>query len=872
MKYVIFDTEKAKQILDTSTEIYLDDLSEQNSNMFGFDHVEVNPGKRLTQYDLKIKGNGIFSSGFILRLFGSSLIVERKLRFLSALFVIAWILLFLYTAICGYMMTDLYSDYTIEPGDIPILTGLIVLLAVTGIYFCLKTSVTKKIISAVVEEKIVRPSNQDAVESERKEQRMEDIVFYDEEIPDLSEMTDAEVNEYIDNIDPYDYLKHDDYAFTCDKNGIIQNGTFAGLRFDDTLKNGKPKNRKGVLLGYVLLQILVYVIFILGVILLNSDHFNWQMLIGFFAFSYPIINMITNRRAEKERKRVIDGNLRYQGLRFLGPNSKNSHLSRFYVYDDNGTVKIALFNDEKKKDNKKTAADYEPVIIYLDPDDPFYCIPVKNDTGHGKKISKILLPAVCVISFMFFAFSWHQKVLNDPVPNENYQNLYITYDDTSDPSKELIFEERNTPTYKWAADATAIYAYISFGYPDYITGQIITESDIDDWKKFLVNFWGINGRSSAKKTIERVIKYGHRSKYLKDLELDKDVQKAISVMKSDYGDKFTLEDTDNITEEYFEKNGISTSEFYKVKGAACAYMRFGEKGLDAYDYIRLIRVAFVSFKCGYLTQNEYMEFVSNFNEALKSEYSDFSEIHECYYYGEMFRLKKHSGYSDSTISNIRDGLDKAWREDVYAELNKDFSLVDNHDDIYYTMRAKAEKYSKSDEGKIELSDKLEDYTFEINGHVYQLPVDYDEMVAGGFTPDVDGDTIVKDGDSLFFKGLYMGNEYSMLDMAVLNDTGKDAKLRDLPINYVNGNIYRWNEYDKYTYKMAHGITLDKNNLKEVEKLYGPLTDPEDNVVPVGGGELYLHDYKLDSGYYEFLVQPTGDLAGIRICKYLDYEK
>ena len=221
MKYVIFDTEKAKQILDASTEFYLDDVSEQISNIFGFDRVEVNSGKRLTQYDLKIRGNGIFSAGFILKLFGSSLIVERKLRFLRGLFVTAWVLLFLYTAICGYMMTDLYQDYTIEPGDIPILTGLIVLLAGTMIYFCVKTSVTKKIITSVVEEKIVRPANQESIDLEREAERLGDIMFYDEKLPDISEMTDEEVEKYLDSVNPYDYLKQDNYAFTCDKNGII---------------------------------------------------------------------------------------------------------------------------------------------------------------------------------------------------------------------------------------------------------------------------------------------------------------------------------------------------------------------------------------------------------------------------------------------------------------------------------------------------------------------------------------------------------------------------------------------------------------------------------------------------------------------------
>ncbi len=439
----------------------------------------------------------------------------------------------------------------------------------------------------------------------------------------------------------------------------------------------------------------------------------------------------------------------------------------------------------------------------------------------------------------------------------------------ADDSEKVFYNEENTPTYIWATHATTIYAKLEFGYEDKLIGHIITDSDVDDWKSFLDNAWSISDRDSAKETIERMTNHGHKEKFREYIKSDKDVQTAIDSIATDFGSLNSVEDTDQVTEEYLKSKGIRTLTPDKVRGAALAYSRFGQKGLDGYDYLRLIRVTYISFKCGYLSQNEYMKLVEIFNDRLRVTYSNFKEIHETYYYGEMFRGEYGTVSNEEKNQSIRDAIAKIEKEGLYETIDKDYDMVDNHDDEYYKMVGKAEESNNIYESDIELSDNLEDYTFSINGRVYKLPLSYDEIVDGGFTPDTDGNYLVPAGESYYFKGSYMGNEYSKLDFAVLNDTDHDVKLADIPIILVNGNQFRWNQYRKYPYKIAGGIEIEYSTIDDVEKLYGPLNIPEDSTEDALGTTLYYYEYNFDSGWYRFIVQPNGEIAGIRMCKFLE---
>lgn len=141
---------------------------------------------------------------------------------------------------------------------------------------------------------------------------------------------------------------------------------------------------------------------------------------------------------------------------------------------------------------------------------------------------------------------------------------------------EYQYSEMLSSVYKFSTDVTSFYAYAEDGERYAVGGHYFQTSLRNDIKDFLENTWGITDMDTAHETIDNMLSYGHRAKFRSYVENDEDTQKAI---ERDYGDSFTFEDAVNIDEDYFEKNDISTDEFYRVKGAACAYVRFGEDGM-----------------------------------------------------------------------------------------------------------------------------------------------------------------------------------------------------------------------------------------------------------------------------------------------------
>ena len=250
-----------------------------------------------------------------------------------------------------------------------------------------------------------------------------------------------------------------------------------------------------------------------------------------------------------------------------------------------------------------------------------------------------------------------------------YGHLLVEYDDNGTYYYEAGFDRQNT-VYKWGADATSIYAYLENGESNIIAGH---EADdyYEETLEFLDKAWGITDRESAKEVIDRMLVYGHEVKFKVALE-DEDIAKAIDAIYEEYGDSFSYEDALSINEKFFKDHSISTRHFYEVKGAACAYARFGEDAMKGYDYLRLIRVVALSYECGYLTEEETYSLLYNMETELQNKFSSFKDIHECYYYGEMFRLATKKDSTTVTINDIVDTIDEMEADRFYNKIEKRF--------------------------------------------------------------------------------------------------------------------------------------------------------------------------------------------------------
>ena len=254
-------------------------------------------------------------------------------------------------------------------------------------------------------------------------------------------------------------------------------------------------------------------------------------------------------------------------------------------------------------------------------------------------------------------------------PNDNYQNILIAYNDygTFETMKSI---DVKSDIYKWGANLTSIYAYMEdFADPKVLTGHVVDSYIFDDTVEMLEVSWNITDRESAKEVIDKTITYGYQAKYRYLLE-DEYVQQLIEAIQEDYGDGFSYDDSLEIDEEYFKAHNIPTKYFYTVKGAACAYCRFSEDALIGYDYLRLVRMSYLAYQCGYITREECQQLLYNMETDLQNRYSSYSEIHECYYYGEMVRLGRSFDKAAEIVGDVETAIQTMSNSNYYNNIDK----------------------------------------------------------------------------------------------------------------------------------------------------------------------------------------------------------
>ena len=261
--------------------------------------------------------------------------------------------------------------------------------------------------------------------------------------------------------------------------------------------------------------------------------------------------------------------------------------------------------------------------------------------------------------------------LSDLEEDQNADRLFSRFDHYDPEPSDSDF--LNSSAYDFAAGVTSLYAYMEDGEADEIGGHALQFINDDEIKDYLSSTWNIESPEDADTIIDKLLRYGQRAYFKKIVKENKNVLKAVEAIKADYGYHFDIETSKEITPEYFKENGIHVSDFYAVKGAACAYVRFGENGLAAYDYERAIHIIALCYACDYISFDDYINYIANLDTTLQNQYKNFEDIHECYYYGEMFRLKKDSSYTDEDLTKIENAIDSMKDDGYYDTIDSIYS-------------------------------------------------------------------------------------------------------------------------------------------------------------------------------------------------------
>lgn len=680
---------KATEALEKYQRVSLDETEIQKLKLPKiFNRNQLTITKNAYDYSLSMIIGSVLYGDFTLTIdpYYKKLVARRRLSSWRVIFLLIWWVICIYTSVCGYMISDAYTEYQVEPGDYQILAGLILGLAVTMGINLLWTYGTSRLMQAYIEKYIIVARKGDAKQiaatkeflaqksgkTQRKEQQSEKaqvkktdaIITKNLETQHESKAQKTRLKDYDPNFkntsinNPYKYLENERYAFFCSESGIIQKTAFASLHFDDTL-------------------------------ILEDD----QTSSGFKLFK--------GIRNIRKNLQLIWHSQSYDAILLAKGNPEDSDSADVYAYkdpDDDNLVRVARDYNGLIRIRYNGETDPNGVCkVWISDEEPYQCFPgfgnetrLKLDLNVIKKKTKTLVNkdkikevtskkdfkkkswyVVWIIMLLILARTWF---VYGVAPNAGYKELLPEFDDTTyNASDPRHYDGNTTEEYRWAAHATSIYAKLLNGNPDVLCGTAVnTQQELDTYTAFLRLSWGIDSRSSAKEKLNKTIKYGYRAKYKTYVKSNSDVKKAIKAIKRDFGEDLTFGEVGAITADYFEKNHISTDEFLKVKAAACTYIRFGESGLDAYDYLRLIRTTYLCYKCGYLSRNEYLGFIAKLNDAMKYEYYGFEEIHECYYYGEMFRRKELNTDNLSTTNDIRSAINLMMDTGYYYKIDQEY--------------------------------------------------------------------------------------------------------------------------------------------------------------------------------------------------------
>lgn len=254
--------------------------------------------------------------------------------------------------------------------------------------------------------------------------------------------------------------------------------------------------------------------------------------------------------------------------------------------------------------------------------------------------------AVVVIALMFVYAGTHYVAYN-----QDADSLLISYDSKKAES-DLTFEDvKDDPTVRWIIDAYAIYVPFENGEYGELGGHSREDWDQERVKEYLSDWWGITNRTTATRTIRQVLKKGTRASYRHAFETY--LKKGYLSMDEDgYVDIISISE-------------IPEDEQCRAWVCYDAYGHLDTRGVDAWDYIRIMRITGLCYQCGYISLEECLDQCLPIAQRLQKEYGSFEEIFESYIYGYQF-WKNDS--NDDKIYFYRYAAEEAC-ENIQSEYN-----------------------------------------------------------------------------------------------------------------------------------------------------------------------------------------------------------
>lgn len=214
--------------------------------------------------------------------------------------------------------------------------------------------------------------------------------------------------------------------------------------------------------------------------------------------------------------------------------------------------------------------------------------------------------------------------------------------------KPASFEQRdvNSDTIRWMCSAYAIYSAYNDKSLEVVGGLA---GDDREWyreevKEALAGGWGIYDRKDVEDTLEDLLEEGHRKQYK---EAVSELKKA-EILELSSGEAMV---------EIAGYDSLSEEEVCKYQTAYEAYQKYGEKGIDGWDYCRALQILGDCYQAEYINLEECLDLSLPIAQELQKTYENWDGVAESYLYGYSFWKGERTDDYDSQ---------KRW--EVYEEL------------------------------------------------------------------------------------------------------------------------------------------------------------------------------------------------------------
>lgn len=245
--------------------------------------------------------------------------------------------------------------------------------------------------------------------------------------------------------------------------------------------------------------------------------------------------------------------------------------------------------------------------------------------------------------------------------------------------KPASFEQRdvNSDTIRWMCSAYAIYSAYNDKSLEVVGGLA---GDDREWyreevKEALAGGWGIYDRKDVEDTLEDLLEEGHRKQYK---EAVSELKKA-EILELSSGEAMV---------EIAGYDSLSEEEVCKYQTAYEAYQKYGENGIDGWDYCRALQILGDCYQAEYINLEECLDLSLPIAQELQKTYENWDGVAESYLYGYSFWKGERTDDYDSQkrwevyeeLKNMESGpytvpydtkLENTWKDGAKAKEDKD---------------------------------------------------------------------------------------------------------------------------------------------------------------------------------------------------------